>query len=55
MPRPEQAVEHRWCVDGLAGAHPDLEDRILLNHIRIENVQKVRKKTFFFCCYCSCT
>jgi len=34
---------------GLAGAHPGLQDRILLNYTRIENANKVRKKIFVFC------
>jgi len=33
---------------GLAGAHPGLQDRILLNYTRIENAHKVRNKTFVF-------
>jgi len=35
----------------LAGAHPGLQDRILLNYTKIENAHKVRKKTsdFFMC------
>jgi len=37
-----RAVEHR-CAGGLAGAHPGLQDRILLNYTRIENAHKVRK------------
>ena len=46
-----RAVEHRKCAPGLAGAHPGLQDRILLNYTRIENALKVRKKTFdFFLC-----
>jgi len=40
------AVEHRKCAAGLAGAHPGLQHRILLNYTRIENAHKVRKKTF---------
>jgi len=44
-----RAVEYRKCATGLAGAHLDLEDRILLNYTRIENAHKVRKKTFNFC------
>jgi len=36
---------------GLAGAHPGLQDLILLNYTRIENAHKVRKKTFVFCDY----
>jgi len=43
-----QAAEHRNCAAGLAGAHPGLQDRILLNCTRTENVHKVRKKTFNF-------
>jgi len=31
MSRRIRAVEH-WCTAGLAGAHPDLQDRILLNY-----------------------
>jgi len=42
-----RAVEHR-CAAGLAGAHPGLKDRILLNCTRIENAHEVRKKTFVF-------
>ena len=38
-----RAVEHRKCAAGLSDAHPDLQDRILLNYTRIENVHKVRK------------
>jgi len=44
-----RAVEHWRCAAGLAGAHPGLQDRILLNYTRIENAHKVRKKTFVFC------
>ena len=40
--------EHRKCVAGLAGAHPDLQDGILKNYTRIENEHEVRKKTFNF-------
>ena len=43
-----RALEHRKCAAGLAGTHPGLQDRILLNYIRIENAHKVRKKTFDF-------
>ena len=42
------AVEHRVNAGGLAGAHPGLKNRILLNYTRIENAHKVRKKTFDF-------
>jgi len=42
------AVEHTKSAAGLAGAHPGLKDRILLNYTRIENAHKVRKKTFDF-------
>jgi len=44
-----RAVDHiRKCAAGLSDAHPGLRDRILLNHRRIENAHKVRKKTFDF-------
>jgi len=43
-----RGVEHRKWSAGLAGVHPDLQDRILLNNTRIENVHKVRKATFNF-------
>jgi len=45
-----RAVEHRRCAAELSNAHPGLQDRILLNYTRIENVHKVRKKTFNFLC-----
>jgi len=45
MPCRIRAVEHRKCAAGLPGAHPGLQDRILLNYTRIENADKVRKKT----------
>jgi len=32
MPRRIRAVEHRKCAIGQAGAHPDLQDRIMLNY-----------------------
>jgi len=48
MYRRIRAVEHRKRAAGLAGAHPGLQDRILLNHTRIENAHEVRKKTFNF-------
>jgi len=35
----------------MAGAHPGLRDRILLNYTRTENAHKVRKKTFVFVMY----
>jgi len=38
-----RAVEHRKCVAGLSDAHSGLQDRILLNYTRIENVHKVRR------------
>jgi len=44
-----RAVEHRKRTAGLAGVHPGLQDRILLNYTRIENAHKVRKKTFVYC------
>ena len=46
-----RAVEYRKCAAGLAGAHPDLKNRILLNYTRIENAHKVCKKTFNFIMY----
>jgi len=36
-----RAVEHRNSAAGLAGAHPGLQDSILLNYTRIENAHKV--------------
>ena len=44
-----RAVEHWRRAAGLAGAHPGLRDRILLNYTRTENAHKVRKKMFVFC------
>jgi len=46
-----RAVEHRKCAAGLAGAHPGLQDRFLLNYTRTENAHKVRKKIFDFFLY----
>jgi len=44
-----RAVEHRKCTAAeLAGAHPDLQDRIMLTYTRIEIAQNARKKTFNF-------
>jgi len=43
-----RAVEHRKSAAGLAGAHPDLKNRVLLNYTIIENGHKVRKKSFDF-------
>jgi len=43
-----RVVEHRNCAAELAGAHPGLQDRILLNYTRIGKAHKVRKKTFNF-------
>ena len=43
-----RAVEHTVSSGGLAGAHPGLKNRILINHTRIENAHKVRMKTFVF-------
>jgi len=53
-----RAVEHRKCAAGLPGAHPGLQDRILLNYTRTENetIQELRmrikytKKRSIFCC-----
>jgi len=47
MSRQIRVVEHR-CAAGLVGAHPGLQDRIVLNYTRIENAHKVRNKTFSF-------
>ena len=44
-----QAVQHRKCAAGLAGAHHGLQDLILLNYTRVENAHNLRKKTFHFC------
>jgi len=38
-----RAVEHRKRAAGLAGPHPGLQDRILLNYTRSENAHEVRK------------
>ena len=43
-----RAFKLRKCAAGLAGAHPGLQDRILLNYTRIENAHKVRRKIFNF-------
>jgi len=43
-----RAVEYGKRAAGLAGAHPDLQDRILLNCTKIENAHKVRKNTSDF-------
>jgi len=43
-----RAVEHRKSAAGLAGAHPGLQHRILLNYTIIEDAHKVRKKDFDF-------
>jgi len=43
-----RAVERR-CAAGVAGAHPGLQDRILLNYTRIENAHKYARKLSFFC------
>jgi len=37
------------CAAELAGAHPGLQDWILLNYTRIENADKLRKKILVFC------
>jgi len=44
-----RAVQDWRCAAGLAGAHPGLQDRILLNYSRTENADKVRKNIFVFC------
>jgi len=43
-----RAVERRVSAGGLAGAHPGLKNRILINYTRLENAHKVRMKTFDF-------
>jgi len=43
-----RAVEHRVSAGGLAGAHPSLKNRILMNYTRFENAHNVGKKTFDF-------
>ena len=48
MSRRMCAVEHSVSADGLAGAHPGLKNRILINYTRIENAHKAHKKTFDF-------
>ena len=50
LSRQIRAVEHWRCAAGLAGVHPGLQDRILLNYTRIENADKVRKKNCFLWC-----
>jgi len=44
-----RAVEHWKYAAGVAGAHPGLQDRIMLVYTKIENAHKVRKTTFDFC------
>jgi len=44
-----QAVKHRNYAAGLAGAHPGLRDRILLNYTKIEIALKAGKKLPIFC------
>jgi len=49
MSRRTRAIEHiKYAAGLMSNAHPGLKDRILLNYTRIENVHKVRKKTFDF-------
>jgi len=48
MSRRIRAAEHRRAA-GLAGAHPRLQDRILLKYTRIENAHKVRNTLSSFC------
>ena len=50
MSWPIRAVDHR-CAAGLSGAYPGMQDRILLNHARIENAHNVRKKKTIFVTY----
>ena len=42
--RRTEEVEHRKCGTGLSDANPGLQNQILLNYTRIENVHKTRKK-----------
>jgi len=49
MSRRVQALGRRRYAVGLACTHSGLQDRILLYCTRIENVHKVRKKTFVLC------
>jgi len=44
-----RAVEHRKCAAGLAGAHPGLQDRILLSYTGIENAHMYARKLSIFC------
>jgi len=46
MSRQIQAIKHRKCAAGLTGAHPGLQDRILLNYtqelgMRIKHARKL--------------
>ena len=43
-----RAVEHRKCVAGPAGAHPGLQDRILLNYTRSRMRMKYARKPSIF-------
>ena len=43
-----RAVEHRKCAAGLAGVHPGLQDRNLLNRTRMR-IKSARKHSFY--CY----
>jgi len=40
MSRRIRAIKHRKCTAGLSDAHPGLQDWILLNYTRIENMHK---------------
>ena len=42
------AVEHRKCAAGLAGVHPDLQDRILLNYTKLRMRIKYARKLSIF-------
>ena len=49
MSRPIRAVEHR-CAAGLAGTHPGLQDRILLNYTQeLGMCMKYARKLAIFC------
>ena len=56
MSRRITALEHRKCAAGLSDAHPDLQDRILLNYTRIENAHKVNLRQYYYkktCDFCN--
>jgi len=42
-----RAVEHRKCMAGPAGTHPSLQEQILQNYTRIENMHEVQREREF--------